>query len=72
MPTSSCGRRPARLTINDAAAYLGRNVAFMRRLVADRRISYLRVGNRLQFEVADLDSYLAGCRVEAHDDGWSR
>jgi excisionase family DNA binding protein len=50
--------------IDEAAAYLGRNERFMRRVVAQRVIPFYRVGHRILFDIADLDAYLAACRVE--------
>lgn len=52
------------LDIKQAAAYLGRNVAFLRRLVARREMPHFKVGRALRFDVRDLDAYLASCRVE--------
>lgn len=55
-------RRP--LTLREAAAYLNVNDRYMRRLVADRRIPYLKVGRLLRFSTTDLDVFLRACRVE--------
>jgi excisionase family DNA binding protein len=54
------------LTIVEAAAYIGRNVAFVRRLVSSRQVAHYKTGGVLRFRVADLDDYMASCRVEAH------
>lgn len=55
---------PVLLNIEHAAKYIGRNVAFMRRLVARQQIAYLKVGRALRFDARDLDAFLAACRVE--------
>jgi excisionase family DNA binding protein len=52
------------LTIEEAAGYLGRNVHYVRRLVAGREIAFHKVGHLLRFDVRDLDAHLAAGRVE--------
>ena len=53
------------LDIEGAAAHLTVTVRFMRTLVAERRIRYLKVGKFVRFDVQDLDEWLDRCRVEA-------
>ena len=57
---------PARppLTLAQAAAYLNVSERFMRRLVAERRIAFHKVGHFLRFRSADLDAFLEAGRVE--------
>jgi excisionase family DNA binding protein len=55
-------RRP--LTLRQAAAYLNLNDRYVRRLVAERRIPYFKVGRLLRFSSTDLDVFLEACRVE--------
>jgi excisionase family DNA binding protein len=52
------------LTLVEAAGYLNVTERYMRRLVAERRIPYFKVGRLLRFSAVDLDSYLEACRVE--------
>jgi excisionase family DNA binding protein len=52
------------LDIEQAAEHVGRNVAFMRRLVARREVPHFKIGRALRFAVADLDEFVAACRVE--------
>ena len=52
------------LTLPEAAAYLNVSERFMRRLVAERRIAFHKVGHFLRFRVADLDRFLEAGRVE--------
>lgn len=52
------------LTVPQAAEYLNTSERFIRRLVAERRVAFHRVGRRLRFAVADLDAWLSACRVE--------
>jgi excisionase family DNA binding protein len=56
-------RRPP-LDLVDAAGYLSVNVRYVRRLVAERRVRYLKVGRLLRFRTEDLDAYLESCGVE--------
>jgi excisionase family DNA binding protein len=53
------------LDIQQAADHLGRNVAYLRRLVARRELPHFKIGGALRFAVQDLDSFLVACRVEA-------
>ncbi|HEY2956652.1 MAG TPA: helix-turn-helix domain-containing protein [Actinomycetota bacterium] len=51
------------LTIEEAAERLGTSVRFVRRLVAERRIAYHKVGRHVRIAEADLASYVASGRV---------
>ena len=52
------------LSIVEAAGYLNVGVRFMRRLVADRRIRYYKVGKFLRFDPADLDAFAIAGEVQ--------
>jgi excisionase family DNA binding protein len=52
------------LKVPEAAVYLNTSVRFVRRLVAERRIAFHKVGAHIRFAVADLDAFLAAGRVE--------
>jgi len=52
------------LTLVEAAEYLNVNPRFMRRLVAERRITFHKVGRFLRFDQNDLDAFLDAGRVE--------
>lgn len=64
--TSALSPRRVLVGIEDAAAYLGRNVRFVRRLVEHRKVVHYKPGGVLRFDVRDLDDYLDSCRVDAH------
>jgi excisionase family DNA binding protein len=67
---SSRPEREPPLTLPEAAEYLNVSQRFMRRLVAERRIVFHKLGHLLRFHVADLDRLLAAGRVEpAQPDG---
>ena len=53
------------LTVEEAADRLGTSVRFIRRLIAERRIAYVRVGRHVRITEADLASFVAAGRVEA-------
>ena len=57
-------RRPL-VDVSAAAAYMGVSPRFMRRLVAERRITFVKLGRHLRFELGDLDSFIIAGRVEA-------
>lgn len=56
---------PALLDIDAAAARLGVNVRYMRHLILERRIPYIKVGRLVRFDPADLDDFVAAGRREA-------
>lgn len=58
------------LDVNAAAAYLDVSPRFVRRLVAERRLAFIKLGRHVRFDVADLDLFISAGRVEAVE--WSR
>jgi excisionase family DNA binding protein len=52
------------LTVDEAADRLGTSVRFVRRLVAERRIAYTKLGRHVRIAVDDLDTFVASGRVE--------
>ena len=53
------------LTPQEAADRLGTSLRFMRRLVFQRRIPYVKVGRHVRIATRDLDAFIAAGRVEA-------
>jgi excisionase family DNA binding protein len=53
------------LTVEQAAERLGTSVRFVRRLVAERRIAYVKVGRYVRIAEADLSRFVAAGRIEA-------
>lgn len=47
-----------------AAKHLGTPERFVRRLVAERRIRFYKIGMYVRFDVADLDAFILAGRVE--------
>jgi excisionase family DNA binding protein len=55
------------LSVPEAAEYLSTSVRFIRRLIAERRVAFHKVGKFVRFETADLDAFVAAGRVEPVD-----
>jgi excisionase family DNA binding protein len=53
------------LSIEQAAERLGTSVRFVRRLVFERRIAYMKVGRHVRINPDDLDAFVSAGRVEA-------
>jgi excisionase family DNA binding protein len=51
------------LTVKEAADRLGTSVRFVRRLIAERRIAYVRVGRHVRLDPADVEAFIAASRV---------
>ncbi|MFT7835153.1 helix-turn-helix domain-containing protein [Saccharothrix sp. BKS2] len=52
-------------SVTEAADYLGTSVRFIRRLVADRRVTFYKVGRHVRFKRADLEAFVQAGKVEA-------
>ena len=53
------------LSVEQAAERLGTSVRFVRRLVFERRIAYVKVGRHVRITARDLDAFIAASRVDA-------
>lgn len=53
------------LDVSSIARRMGVNVRYVRRLVAERRIPYYKVGHLLRFDPVEVEHWLAERRVEA-------
>jgi excisionase family DNA binding protein len=56
---NSLAIQPRLLNIKAAAAYLSATVWFMRSLVWERKIPFLKFGNKYVFDKQDLDAFVA-------------
>lgn len=54
----------APLNIQEAAHRLGVSVRYMRRMVDERRVRYLKVGRLVRFRGPDLEAFLKQAEVE--------
>jgi excisionase family DNA binding protein len=52
------------LTVEEAAERLGTSTRFIRRLIAERRIAYTKLGRHVRIAGRDLDAFVASGRVE--------
>jgi excisionase family DNA binding protein len=52
------------LTVEEAAARLGTSARFVRRLIAECRIAYVKVGRHVRLDPTDVEAFIAGSRVE--------
>ena len=52
------------LTVEEAAERLGTSARFIRRLIAERRIAYTKLGRHVRIATRDLDAFVASGRVE--------
>jgi excisionase family DNA binding protein len=52
------------LTVEQAAERLGTSVRFVRRLVFERRIAYVKLGRHVRIAASDLDGFVRASRVE--------
>ncbi|KQY28470.1 DNA-binding protein [Nocardia sp. Root136] len=52
------------LTVDQAAEYLGTGVRFIRRIVAERRVVFYKVGSYVRFMRSDLDAFAQAGRVD--------
>ena len=55
----------ALLTIAQAGEYLGTGARFIRRLITERRISYVKVGKYVRLERSTLDAFVDAGRVHS-------
>ncbi len=55
--------RGALLTVAQAGEYLGTGERFIRRLITERRIAYVKIGKYVRLECATLDALVDSGRV---------
>ena len=53
------------LTVEEAADRLGTSARFVRRLIAERRIAYIKVGRHVRIAETDLAGFVTASRIEA-------
>jgi len=51
-------------TVEEAADRLGTSARFVRRLVFERRIAYIKLGRHVRIALGDLDAFIRAGRVE--------
>lgn len=63
-PTTSTARRRL-LTVAEAAERLGTTERFPRRLIAERRIAFVKLGTHVHISETALDDFIAASTIEA-------
>jgi excisionase family DNA binding protein len=51
------------LTVDQAAEYLATKPRFIRRLIAEKRIPYIKLGSHVRLDDTDLDAFISAGRV---------
>ena len=64
MKQGESGQVERLLTVDEAAERLGTSARFIRRLIAERRIAYTKLGRHVRIAGRDLDAFVASGRVE--------
>lgn len=61
------------LTVEQAAEHMNTSVRFVRRLVAERRIAFVKLGRHVRISTSDIDAFVTAGRVEplTAEDVWS-
>ena len=62
---SSIGRSTGWLTIEEAADYLNVSERFVRRLIAQRRVTFHHFGRHVRIRPSDLDAFAEAGRFDA-------
>jgi excisionase family DNA binding protein len=52
------------LTVEEAAERLGTSVRFIRRLRAERRLPFIKIGRHLRVDSGDLEAFVSAGREE--------
>ncbi len=63
-PSAGSSRLPTLVDIHEIADHLGVSVRHVRRLVAERRITYVKWGNLLPFDPDQISTWLTQRRVD--------
>jgi excisionase family DNA binding protein len=58
LPQASSTRDPTVVNVNGAAEYMGVSITLVRRLVAERRIVFYKLGSRVTIRKLDLDQFI--------------
>lgn len=53
------------LTVDEAAERLATKPRFIRRLIAEKRIPYIKLGSHVRIEDSAIDAFIAAGRVDA-------
>ena len=59
--------RPSLLGIDAVAEWLGVEIVFVRRLVAERRIPFVKIGKFVRFDPVEVSAWIDGQRVHPEE-----
>lgn len=59
------------LTVDQAAEMLGTTARFPRRLIAERRITFVKIGRHVRIPASALAAYIESATVEPLSISWS-
>lgn len=65
MTSTNTSQSEQLLTVAEAAERLNTSVRFVRRLIAERRIAYVKLGRHVRIAEADIAAFVEECRLEA-------
>ena len=65
MPFTDLSDQPPLLTTDDVAVMLGTGPRFVRRLVTERRIPFIKVGRHVRFTASDVADFIEAGRGHA-------
>lgn len=65
LPLSDRGDQPRLLTTDEVAEMLGTGPRFVRRLVTERRIPFIKIGRHVRFTESDVADFIEAGRVHA-------
>jgi excisionase family DNA binding protein len=71
---AQCGPADQLLTVEAVAERMSTSVRFVRRLIAERRIEFVKVGRHVRISESVLEAFIAAGRVEpiTADNVWPR
>ena len=66
-PNTKVSMPDALLDVDGLAAMLGVTVRFVRRLVEERRVPYLKIGRLVRFDPIEVEHWVSASRVASHN-----
>lgn len=64
MPAAKPRSQATLIGVEELATQLGVGVRYVRRLVAERRVPYIKLGHLVRFDPAEIHDWLERCRHE--------
>jgi excisionase family DNA binding protein len=67
MSAKGCSPSGRLLTVQEAAEQMSTSVRFIRRLIAERRITYVKLGRHVRIAETDIAAFIEAGRVQPLD-----